>query len=218
MIRPLVLRAMQDQAELLELLQHAVTTMAEELLELKTELTALHRQLQSSDQLLLQLMAKADRVDAMQANLSALERRLLQPRRPAPRRRRSSKRGRVVRRLALLLLAGLSVASGLALMIRSLWIRRDATSPVSAVREQPQPGSTLLLTAKGPTWLEVQTSSGRTLHYGLAKPGTYSFAANPSLRIRAGRPDLVMITFAGSTAPLGSIDATGWHLYKHQRT
>lgn len=211
---------MQDQAESLELLQHAVTTIAEELLELKTELTALHRQLQSSDQLLLQLMAKADRVDAMQANLSALERRLLPPRRPAPRRRRSSKRGRVVRRLALLLLAGLSVASGLALMIRSLWIRRDATSQISAVseREQPQPGSTLLLTAKGPTWLEVQTSSGTILHYGLAKPGTYSFAANPSLRIRAGRPDLVMISFEGATAPLGSINATGWHLYKHKRT
>ena len=111
----------------------------------------------------------------------------------------------------------MSLLSGLGLALRALLMQREPPTPLrrdTAGLQAQAVSSTLLLTTKGSTWLEVQTSEGKTLHYGMAKPGVYRFPVLQAIRIRAGRPDLVTVSFAGSTAVLGAIEATGWRIYK----
>ena len=207
---------MLDQTDRIDFLQHAVETLAEQMLQLQGELAALRAEVEASEQRQLNLMASADQMEAMQASLSALEHQLLAFRKPRQKPRPMVK-GAMHRRQAWIILSAMFLLSGLALVFRALLIQREPSVPLireTAGLQAEALGSSLLLTIQGPTWLEVQTSDGKMLHYGMAKPGPYRFPVLQAIKLRAGRPDLVIVSFDGSTAVLGAIEATGWHTYK----
>jgi hypothetical protein len=194
---------MQDRADRIDLLQQAVETMSEQVLKLQTELAGLRAELEASDQRQLHLMARADQIEAMQASLSWLEHRQLAA-------------GALRRRPLMILLRAVLLLGVLAVAFSCLTINRKAVPWAwqSASRSTAELNSILLLTIEGPTWLEVQTSDGKVLHYGMAKPGPYRFPMSQAIKLRAGRPDLVNVSFGGSTAVLGVIEDTGWRTYK----
>jgi hypothetical protein len=216
---------MLDRTDRIDFLQHAVETLAEQMLQLHGELASLRTEVEASEQRQLHLMARADQMEAIQVSLSALEHQLSASRKPRPmvngeidpRQAKRSGRWLVLRRFALVILSATSLLIGLALALRTLLIQREPQPPLireTATRKAAALSPSLLLTLQGPSWLEVQTSDGKRLHYALAKPGTYRFPVLKAVRIRAGRPDLVIVSFDGSTAVLGAIDALGWRTYK----
>ncbi len=204
---------MQEQSSQLDLLQRAVETMAEQLLAIDNDLAMIRRQIQASEQLQRHLMSRVDEIDAIRANLSLVERRLLLNRTPNQKsRRRASAR----RRLTWILLGLVSLLGGWIFTFRASLFKQSEHAAV--LRQQPSRSTKpvnqiLMITTQEPTWLEVQTSEGRLLHFGIAQTGQYNFPVVQSLRIRAGRPDLVRVSFQGSTAMLGTIESIGWHVY-----
>ncbi|MFZ9753312.1 MAG: hypothetical protein ACO3B3_07150 [Cyanobium sp.] len=78
-----------------------------------------------------------------------------------------------------------------------------------------QAGS-LRLESREPSWLEVETSDGTSLYFGLLQ-GEQSFPVGKGLRIRAGRPDLIQIHWpGGSQQRLGSVDDLDWREIRAQ--
>lgn len=216
---------MHDQEDRIELLHRAVEAMAEQILQLQAELSSMRAEAAASNQRQRYMMARVDQIDAMQASLSALEQWVLAnnklnhtPRKPQrsihrqvnPVRRRSS-----LQRLGLIMLGVLPLFVGLVMALRGLLSQREAISIVrDPVKPQPKAAIPILqLTASGNTWLEVQASGGKLLHFGMAKPGRYRFPVRHGLRIRAGRPDLINVNFQGSSTELGGINETDWHVF-----
>lgn len=78
----------------------------------------------------------------------------------------------------------------------------------------PERESTLEIQARGPTWLEVKSNSGKTLYFGMMKPGRLSFPVQSGLLIRAGRPHLVVVSFRNRTQPLGKAKDLGWKQFR----
>jgi cytoskeletal protein RodZ len=70
--------------------------------------------------------------------------------------------------------------------------------------------STLRLSSREPSWLEVQNASGQVLFQGLLQ-GERRFAVNGGLRVKAGRPDLVQVSLGSQPArALGPIEQIRW--------
>lgn len=182
------------------------------------QLASLQARVEELEATLAYALAQLDGVTALQASLGELERRLelneaFNKGRPKPRR------PRIRRRLALLVLSVLSLLSGLAVLARRVFLQAQTPTASGAVTpgKQPQPGANLTLITQGDTWLEAQASNGKVLHYGLLKPGRYQLPFQQPLRLRAGRPDLVTVNYAGTSRKLGPINATGWHVFKPQK-
>ncbi|MEB3200453.1 MAG: RodZ domain-containing protein [Synechococcaceae cyanobacterium] len=157
----------------------------------------------------------------------------LSPRSAAPAASGSSAGGR--RRTPLLWLLPLAVAlAALAGLGPGLWQRRPAPSAgVSRAPELPSAGSrppaaqgqptparpslrreaeagSLLLSARGSSWLEVRDGEGRVLYRGLFN-GSRRFPLQGRLQVLAGRPDLIAVSGGGRDgAPLGPIDRVVW--------
>jgi hypothetical protein len=201
---------MPEQGHRIERLQHAVEAMAEQMLQLQAELAALRAEAEASNQRQLHLMARTDQIDAMQASLFAYE----QQQQLIPRKRPG------LRRLTVILLSMVLIGGGMSLAIRAVQFQREvipaSDEPVDRPVEAGIPS--LLIIAQGPTWLEVEDTDGKSLYYGMAVPGRYRFPVEKALKIRAGRPDRVSVTFQGSTTVLGTIETTSWRVYKRERT
>jgi cytoskeleton protein RodZ len=86
--------------------------------------------------------------------------------------------------------------------------RGGSVQPPAAARA-PQ-SNALLLRTREPSWLEVRGSGGRVLYRGTLR-GEQRFALDQTVRVLAGRPDLVTISIGGS-APrsLGRIEDIRW--------
>lgn len=106
----------------------------------------------------------------------------------------------------------------LAACLGMFWIvfgRNPTTTWVSSeFNPTPQtpvdPSVSLQLIARGVTWLEVQSPSGQMLYYGLMQPGRLRFPIQSSLRIRAGRPDLVEVRVRDQARQLGDVGDVDW--------
>ena len=128
---------------------------------------------------------------------------------------------------AAFLVAGLALA-GLAI---SAWLPRSnpprptTTSPTSAApapqETSPRSGGTsgtLLLSSKGPSWVEVQTAAGLSLYAGLLE-GQQTFALKEDLRIRSGRADLIRIRVGDAAErSLGAVDMIEWQVISAPRS
>jgi hypothetical protein len=77
-------------------------------------------------------------------------------------------------------------------------------------RELTVQSGSVRLETREPSWLEVETSDGRSLYFGLLEGGR-SFPLREGLRVRAGRPDLILIRWpGGSQRVLGSVEEIDW--------
>lgn len=87
--------------------------------------------------------------------------------------------------------------------------------PAAPVASPPKPVAepVIRLRVAAPSWLEVEAASGKVLFYDMARRGTIVLPLLSSVRIRAGRPDLIRVQLAGKDRPLGGINATGWHQF-----
>ena len=117
---------------------------------------------------------------------------------------------------ALLALAvAAAVATGAVALQRSprkLALPAWSTRPIASTQTQanPVPVGTLVLTATGPSWLEVTTTGGQTLFRGTLE-GKKAFPLGQGLRVLAGRPDLVTAQVSnGEPRVLGPIDQLRW--------
>ena len=122
--------------------------------------------------------------------------------------------------LLALLVAGGVTAGAVALQRSNLKLALPAlptsrpTAPVPPAASKPpalQPqANTLVLTAKGRSWVEVSSSSGQTLFRGTLQ-GEKTFPLGQGLKVLAGRPDLVTAR-VGNSEPrlLGPIDQVRW--------
>ena len=121
-----------------------------------------------------------------------------------------------------LALAGLAIS---ALLPRSNPPRPTTTSPTSAApapqETSPRSGGTsgtLLLSSKGPSWVEVQTAAGLSLYAGLLE-GQQTFALKEDLRIRSGRADLIRIRVGDAAErSLGAVDMIEWQVISAPRS
>lgn len=187
-----------------------------ELTQLLQACEVLNLRMQEFEQVLLSL---SDRVDRLQCQLEHLEKhapagsqkRSDQPQRPRQKRRWGRARRWLLVPLVLLVTASLVTAPTL-LAWRGLPLQKPEQVKEQAAALTPR-ASSLLLRARGQTWLEVQTNTGASLHYGMMAPGLLTFPVDPAIRIRAGRPDLIEIQFKGQTRSLGAVDDTGWHRF-----
>ncbi|MBM5806109.1 MAG: DUF4115 domain-containing protein [Cyanobacteria bacterium M_surface_10_m2_179] len=76
------------------------------------------------------------------------------------------------------------------------------------------PATSLKLSSKQASWLEVRNGSGKQLFEGNFK-GERSFPLQGGLQVLAGRPDLVQVSFGAQPArPLGPIDQIRWVSFK----
>lgn len=104
------------------------------------------------------------------------------------------------------LLLGLGLGLGLHTQLRQ---RNPSAAPQAAAITM------LELRADEPSWLEVRTSSGRSLFVGELQGGK-RFAIGTGLQVRAGRPDLVTVRLGNAPArPLGRIEDVDWHRFSH---
>ncbi len=180
------------------------------------ELDSLQARVEELETTLTFALAQLDDVAAMQASLVELERhieRYESVNNPRPKPKRQPKRPRIRRRLALVVLSGLSLLSGVPTLARRIFLQTQPSPARGAValRKQPQSTANLTLITEGETWLDVQTSTGKVLHYGLLKSGRYQLPFQQTLRLRAGRPDLLVVGYGRSSKKLGAIHDIGWH-------
>jgi hypothetical protein len=158
-----------------------------------------------------QVAALSETQQVHQAQLLRLQQRAVAPAQRAPQRRSRRPHRRV-------LLACVLALFGLGFVLVRLAF--DAPSlperSVRATAPLPARATTLYLTMRGSTWLEVRDPSGKLLHYGMAQPGELSFAVRPQISIRAGRPDLVDVVFDSFRRPLGAIGDIDWHRFSVQ--
>lgn len=106
------------------------------------------------------------------------------------------------------------------------WPTGKASSPAPAASPQsadqasgahskasPVPAGTLVLTAKGRSWVEVSSSSGQTLFRGTLE-GEKAFPLGKGLKVLAGRPDLVTAQLSNAEPRvLGPIDQVRWQRF-----
>lgn len=176
------------------------------------ELTSLQVRVEELESTLTFALAQLDDVAAMQASLEELERhieRYESVKKPRPK----SKRSRIRRPLAFVVLSGLSLLSGVGTLARRIFLQTQTSPAKGAVAPRKQPQSTVNLTliTQGETWLEAQSSTGKVLHYGLLKSGRYQIPFQQPVRLRAGRPDLVIVGYGRNSKKLGAINDIGWH-------
>jgi cytoskeleton protein RodZ len=90
----------------------------------------------------------------------------------------------------------------------------SAPAPMPAKPPQPKPApepADLRLQAKAPSWLEVRPASGGAPLFRGRFVGERSFALGKGLRVRAGRPDLLMVSQGQAPPkPLGTISEIRW--------
>lgn len=85
-------------------------------------------------------------------------------------------------------------------------------APGNAIAK-PAAAANLVITAKGPSWLEVRDSNGHVLYRGLFA-AEQSFPLGKGLRVLAGRPDLVSTRLgADPPRPLGRISDVRWQSF-----
>ncbi|MFM8524654.1 MAG: helix-turn-helix domain-containing protein [Cyanobacteriota bacterium] len=119
-------------------------------------------------------------------------------------------------------LAALALVAGVASAGTALWRHGFPSSGSTPVRPVPavQPAAPrpaiasadLVLRSRQPSWLEVRTRKGQRLHFGILR-GQLSFPNRAGLEVRAGRPDLIIVTTApGTSRVLGRIDQLRWWL------
>lgn len=168
----------------------------------------LNLRMQEFEQVLLELDQRVRRLQAAAAR-ARMPRQPATP--PASRRARRRQRPRKParwRRLVLLLVPAVAMLWLLISRYQSI-----ATATIDLKQGQLNNADRSLelqVEARGSTWLEVQNDSGKTLHYGMMKPGILRFPVISTLRIRAGRPDLVEIQFQGRRQSLGTVNDMGW--------
>lgn len=177
------------------------------------ELASLHARVEELETTLVYALAQLDGFAALQVSLGELEHRLECAESlhlPLSKRKRFSIR----RLLARVVLSGvLSLQEGWVVAWRLLAQAKGLfTSPPAASGKLSQSRTNLTLIMQGVTWLEAQTIKGKKLHYGLLKPGRYLLPFQQPLRLRAGRPDLVTLAYAGESRKLASMMETGWHV------
>jgi cytoskeleton protein RodZ len=124
--------------------------------------------------------------------------------------------------IAASLMAALGLAAG-AVGLQRLQKPATASAPTPAASWAPAeapPASTgpadrssLVLNARGPSWVEIATTGGTTLFRGTLE-GQRSFPLGQGLRVLAGRPDLVTAQLGGGPAQaLGRIDQVKWRRF-----
>lgn len=86
-------------------------------------------------------------------------------------------------------------------------------APASLAPADAVPSGTLRLSARGRSWLEVESSAGQSLFRGTLE-GEKSFPLGDGLRVLAGRPDLVSAQVgAGPARVLGGISEVRWRRF-----
>jgi len=72
----------------------------------------------------------------------------------------------------------------------------------------------LLVVARGPSWIELRDSQGRTVYGGLLE-GRQRFRLGAGLSLKAGRPELVQVRLgAGPAQALPPGEWWTWHRFK----
>lgn len=95
---------------------------------------------------------------------------------------------------------------------------RSAATPAATGSTPTATGASLLLAARGLSWVEVTTLEGSTLFRGNLQ-GQKRFPLGSGLRVLAGRPDLVSVQVgAGAARVLGPIDAVVWRRFSPDPT
>lgn len=95
---------------------------------------------------------------------------------------------------------------------------RSAATPAATGSTPPAIGASLLLAARGLSWVEVTTLEGSTLFRGNLQ-GQKRFPLGSGLRVLAGRPDLVSVQVGtGAARVLGPIDAVVWRRFSPDPT
>jgi hypothetical protein len=122
--------------------------------------------------------------------------------------------------LAGLALAGLAIG---ALLLRSSPPRPTTptlpgTTPAPQATSQSSGSGSLLLTSKGPSWVEVQTAAGESLYAGVLE-GQQTVPFKEGLRIRSGRADLIKIRVGDAAERnLGAVDMIEWQVISAPRS
>ena len=157
-------------------------------------------------------LSQLDEAVAMQASLDQLERRIERFEKINVRRSKL-KRPRITRLLVHLLLSCLSRLTRVAILTRRVFAQPQIPSVriANVSCKQPKPNSYLILFTKSKTWFEAQTKSGKLLYSGILKSGGYQLPCFQSVRLRARRPDLVVVVYGGKSRQLGPRYDTGWH-------
>ena len=122
---------------------------------------------------------------------------------------------------AAFLVAGLALAG---LAIGALLPRSNPPRPTTPTLPSPAPApqatsqpsasssGSLLLSSKGPSWVEVQTAAGESLYAGLLE-GQQTFPLKEDLRIRSGRADLIRMQVGDAAErSLGAVDMIEWQV------
>ena len=130
---------------------------------------------------------------------------LLHKRRSRPKQRMHPSKSTIILLIAL---------SALVMTLLFVSMHSQPTTPtmqiIGAEPARVKQSARLYLSARGTTWLEVQTLAGKQLHYGLMQPGQLEFPLTPLLRIRAGRPDLIDVFLNQHRQRLGKVGDIGW--------
>jgi len=97
--------------------------------------------------------------------------------------------------------------------LRPVQLSEKAAAVVPVAPAPPAAKPLIRLRVAEASWLEVESASGKVLYYGMARRGTIVLPMLSSVRIRAGRPDVIRVQLAGKDRPLGGINDTGWHQF-----
>lgn len=157
-------------------------------------------------------LSQLDEAVAMQASLDQLERRIERFEKINVRHSKL-KRPRITHLLVHLLLSCLSRLSRVAILTRRVFAQPQIPSVrvANVPCKQPKLNSYLILITKSKTWFEAQTKSGKFLYSGILKSGGYQLPCVQSVRLRASRPDLVVVVYGSKSRQLGTRYDTGWH-------
>jgi len=91
-----------------------------------------------------------------------------------------------------------------------------ATAPRIAQPAPVAPG-TLRLSSREPSWLEVESLDGRVLFFSHLQ-GERSFPVGEGIRVRSGRPDLILVRWpGGSERILGTVNEDDWQTFMQRR-
>ena len=177
------------------------------------ELASLQARVEELETTLAYALAQLDGFAALRASLGELEHRF-ECAETFHVSRSKRKRYSICRLLARVVLSGMRSLQGCLFVAWRLLAQGkglfNSSPAVSGKLRQSRTNLTLI--TQGVTWLEAQTIKGKKLHHGLLKPGRYLLPFQQPLRLRAGRPDLVTLAYAGKSRKLASIKGTGWHV------
>jgi hypothetical protein len=179
----------------------------QQLVALRQTCEMLQLRMHEFEQVLLELDQRVVRLQASGPKARRSHQPVARPHSPRPRRRPRHRNSYRWPRLVLLLMLVLAGASLLMSRYTATTTKRE---PHPSHLSDPNLPLELQLRARGSTWLEVQTASGKPLHYGMMQPGILRFPIQEMLRVRAGRPDLVEVLFRGRTYILGKVNELDW--------